>query len=94
MQKEQDPYGVFGVGMETRKALENRTVKLRMKARRAAQSDAWGAILRLARKDIDFELDDLVALEARAEAEFARVAEEARAEAEAIAEMARSGLLD
>ena len=69
MQKEQDPYGVYGVGMETRKALEIRMVRVRMEARMAAQSDAWGAILRIAGKDIDFELHDVVALEARAEAE-------------------------
>ena len=72
MQKEQDPYGVYGVGMETRKALEIRMVRARMEARRALQTDAWEAILRTAGKDIDFDLDDLVALEARAEAEFDR----------------------
>ena len=83
MPKEQDPYGVYGAGMETRKALENRIVKLRMKARRAAQSDAWEAILRIAGRDIDFELDDLVALEAKAPAEFDRTRAEARAAEEA-----------
>ena len=87
MQKEQDPYGVYGVGMETRKALEIRMVRARMEARRALQTDAWEAILRTAGKDIDFDLDDLVALEARAEAEWVRVwtaraAEEAREEEE------------
>ena len=59
----------FVFSHETGKALEIRMVRVRMEARRAAQSDAWGAILRIAWKDIDFELDDLVALEARAEAE-------------------------
>ncbi len=74
MQKEQDPYGVYGIGIETRKALEIRMVRVRMEARRAAQSDAWGAILRIAGTDIDFELDELVALEARAEAEATEAA--------------------
>ncbi len=64
---------------ETREALEIRNVRFRMEARRAAQSNAWEAICRIAGGDIDFEVDDLVALEARAQAEFDRTrAAEAR----------------
>ncbi len=64
---------------ETREALEIKNVRFRMEARRAAQSKAWEAICRIAGGDIDFELDDLVALEARAQVEFDRTrAAEAR----------------
>ena len=65
---------------ETREAAEVRMVTVRMEARRAAQSEAWEAILRIAGGDIDFELDDLVALEERAMAEFAKARADARAE--------------
>ncbi len=73
--------------METMKALEIKSVRARMEARREAQSEAWEAILRTAGGYVDFELDDLVALEARAEAEWVRVwaaraVEEAREETE------------
>ncbi len=73
MQKEQDPYGVFGVGMKTMKACEIRTIKLRIEDWRALQTEEWDAICRIAGRDIDFELDDLVALGARAQAEFDRI---------------------
>ena len=43
-----------------------------MEARREAQSEAWEAILRTAGGDVDFDLDDLVALKDRAQAEFDR----------------------
>ena len=72
MQKEQDSYG-DEVDMETMKALEIKSVRVRMEARKAAQSEGWKAILRTAGRDIDFDLDDLVALENRAQAEFDRV---------------------
>ena len=65
---------------ETREAAEVRMVTVRMEARRAAQSEAWEAIRRIAGGDIDFELDDLVALEERAMAEFAKARADARAE--------------
>ena len=64
---------------ETREAAEVRMVTVRMEARRAAQSDAWEAILRIAGRDID-TIEDWVALEARAEAEFDRARADARAE--------------
>ncbi len=54
---------------QTREALEINSVRFRMEARREAQSEAWEAICRIAGREIDFELDDLVALEARAQAE-------------------------
>ena len=62
-------------------------VRVRMEARREAQSEGWEAICRIAGRDIDFDLDDLVALENRAQAEFdrtraARAAEEAEEETE------------
>ena len=47
-------------------------VRARMEARREAQSEAWEAICRIAGKEIDFEVDDLVALEKRAQAELNR----------------------
>ncbi len=72
MQKEQDSYG-DAVGAETVKALEIKSVRIRMEARREAQSEAWEAILRTAGRNIDFDLDDLVALENRAQAEWVRV---------------------
>ena len=43
-----------------------------MEARREAQSEAWEAILRIAGGHVDFDRDDLVALENRAQAEFDR----------------------
>ncbi len=69
---------MYGVGMETRKALEIIIVRARMEARRALQTDAWEAILRIAGGYVDFELDDLVALETRAQAEFDRANAEAK----------------
>ena len=62
----------FVFSHETSKALEIRMARVRMEARRAARSDAWEAIRRIAGRYIDFDLDDLVALEARAQAEFDR----------------------
>ena len=56
----------------TVKALEIKSVRIRMEARREAQSEAWEAILRTAGGYVDFDLDDLVALEDRARAEFDR----------------------
>ena len=78
-----DPYGewpreshvegtTFAWTTETREAQEIRNVRIRMEARKEAQSEAWEAVCRIAGKEIDFELDDLVALEARAQAEFNR----------------------
>ncbi len=88
MQNKQDSYGVYEVDMETMEAFEISSVRARMEARREAQSEAWEAILRTAGGYIDFELDDLVALEDRAQAEFdrttvARALVEARATEEA-----------
>ncbi len=74
----------FEFSHETNEAFEIRTVRARMDAMREAQSEAWGAICRTAGREIDFEVDDLVALEAKAQAEFDRAKAEARA-AEAIA---------
>ncbi len=62
----------FVFSRETGKALEIRMVRVRMEARMAAQADAWEAIRRIGGRYIDFELDDLVASEAKTEAEFAR----------------------
>ena len=58
-----------------------------MEARKEAQSDAWEAILRTAGGHVDFDRDDLLALENRAQAEFdrtcnAKAAEKAREETE------------
>ena len=72
MQKEQDSYGAYEVDTETLKALEMKSVRARMESRKEAQSEGWKAILRTAGRDIDFDLDDLVALEARAQAELDR----------------------
>ncbi len=71
MQNEQDSYGDV-VDAETMKAHNFCLVRIRMEARREAQSKAWEAILRTAGRDIDFDLDDLVALENRSQAEFDR----------------------
>ena len=62
----------------TVKAFEISSARIRMEARREAQSEAWEAILRTAGGDVDFDRDDLVTLEKRAQVEFdrARVAEE------------------
>ena len=64
-----------------------------MEARREAQSEAWEACLRTAGGHVDFDRDDLVALEARAQAEWVRVckaraAEKAREERDDRAERA------
>ena len=56
----------------TVKAFEISSVRIRMEARREAQSEAWEAILRTAGGYVDFDRDDLVALENRAHAEWAR----------------------
>ena len=56
----------------TVKAFEISSARIRMEARRNAQSEAWEAILRTAGGDVDFDRDDLVALENRAQAEFDR----------------------
>ncbi len=47
-------------------------VRARMEVRKAARSGAWEAIRRIAGRYIDFDVDDSVALEARAQAEFVR----------------------
>ena len=78
MQKEHYP---------TVKAFEIKSVRIRMEARREAQSEAWEAILRTAGGYVDFDRDDLLALENRAQAEFdrtckAKAAEKAREETE------------
>ncbi len=71
MQNEQDSYGlVYEVDMETMKAHNTKSVRIRMEARREAQSEALEAILRTAGGCADFDLDDLVALEDRARAEL------------------------
>ena len=56
----------------TVKAFEISSVRIRMEARREAQSEAWEACLRIAGGHVDFDRDDLVALEKRAQAEFDR----------------------
>ena len=56
----------------TVKEFEIKSVRIRMEARREAQSEAWEACLRIAGGDVDFDRDDLVALEKRAQAEFDR----------------------
>ena len=66
-----------------------------MEARKEAQSRAWEAILRIAGGDVDFDRDDLVALEKRAQAEFdrarvTRAAEKAREEKEDRARVTRA----
>ena len=61
------------------KAFEISSVRIRMEARKEAQSEAWEAILRTAGGYVDFDRDDLLALENRAQAEFDR-ARVARAE--------------
>ena len=63
----------------TVKAFEISSVRIRMEARREAQSEAWEAILRTAGGHVDFDRDDLLALENRAQAEWVR-AKAARAE--------------
>ena len=73
MQKEPKSHGaVYEVDAETMKAFDIASVRARMEARKEAQSPAWEAISRIAGREIDFEVDDLVALEARAQAEFNR----------------------
>ena len=54
----------------TVKEFEIKSVRIRMEARREAQSEAWEAILRTAGGHVDFDRDDLLALENRAQAEF------------------------
>ena len=71
----------------TVKAFEIKSVRIRMEARREAQSEAWEAILRTAGGHVDFDRDDLLTLENRAQAEFdrarvTRAAEKAREEKE------------
>ena len=69
MQKEQDSNGVvYEVDMETMKAFNISSVRARMEALKEAQSESWEAICRIAGRVIDFDLDDLVALENRAQA--------------------------
>ena len=73
MQKEQYSRGVvYAVDAETMKAFNISSARVRMDARRDAQSEAWEACLRTAGGYVDFDLDDLVALEDRARAEFDR----------------------
>ena len=94
MSRHPDPYGewprvvtfegtTFVWTNERREEQQIRLVRARMEASREAQSEAWEVICRIAGRDIDFELDDLVALEARAQAEFDRTRAEARAAEEA-----------
>ena len=56
----------------TVKEFEISSVRIRMEARKEAQSEAWEAILRTAGGHVDFDRDDLLALENRAQAEFDR----------------------
>jgi hypothetical protein len=68
-------------------AFEVKSARIRMEARREAQSEVWEVILRTAGGHVDFDRDDLVALEKRAQAEFdrtckAKAAEKAREETE------------
>ena len=63
----------------TVKEFEISSVRIRMEARKEAQSEAWEACLRIAGGHVDFDRDDLLALENRAQAEFDR-ARVARAE--------------
>ena len=53
-------------------------VRARMEVAKEVQSPAWEALCRLAGREIDFEADDLIALEKRAIAEFKREKAEAR----------------
>ena len=79
MQKESKSYGaVYEVDAETMKAFDIASVRARMEARKEADSEAWQAICRIAGREVDFEVDDLIALERRAIAEFNRVKAEAR----------------
>ena len=57
----------------TVKAFEISSVRIRMEARREAQSEAWEACLRIAGGHADFDRDDLLALENRARAELFRI---------------------
>ena len=79
----------------TVKAFEIKSVRIRMEARREAQSEAWEAILRTAGGHVDFDRDDLLALENRAQADWVRVckakaAEKAREETEDRARVTRA----
>ena len=56
----------------TVKEFEISSVRIRMEARKEAQSKAWEAILRTAGGDVDFDRDDLLALEDRARVEWIR----------------------
>ena len=56
----------------TVKEFEISSVRIRMEARKEAQSRAWEAILRTAGGHVDFDRDDLLTLENRAQAEFDR----------------------
>ena len=79
MQKESKSYGaVYEVDAETMRAFDISSVRARLEARKEAESEAWQAICRIAGREIDFEVDDLVALEKRSLAEFKRVKAEAR----------------
>ena len=64
--------GVYAVDAETMREHIISSVRIRMEARREAQSEAWEAILRTAGGHVDFDRDDLLALENRAQAEFDR----------------------
>ena len=64
----------------TVKAFEIKSVRIRMEARREAQSEAWEAILHTAGGHVDFDRDDLLALENRAQAEFDRTCKAKAAE--------------
>ena len=57
----------------TVEAFEIKSVRIRMEARREAQSEVWEVILRTAGGHVDFDRDDLVALEDRARAELFRI---------------------
>ena len=64
--------GVYAVDAETMKEHIISSVRIRMEARREAQSEVWQAILRTAGGHVDFDRDDLLALENRAQAEWVR----------------------
>ena len=64
--------GVYAVDAETMREHIISSVRIRMEERREAQSEAWEAILRTAGGHADFDRDDLLALENRAQAEWVR----------------------
>ena len=64
---------MYAVDSETMREHIISSVRIRMEARREAQSEAWEACLRIAGGHVDFDRDDLLALENRAQAELFRI---------------------